>query len=271
MLYRYVIFYFWFEKLKSIDPEYRYNQRCRDEISIKLPHQNGWSSTNGVKWRQREWFLRLYAAGVCDRILPHSTAALTAPGRTSAGHGAPTSCHQSDRRQLSPYIWRPPGGSTLTPAPGFCCNLPRVRFKAVRAWKVKRVGLATALRKNAKSTKVARQSLLETLSVRCVWHLISMKKVSLGCRTWQFLSLHHLNFKWLQISTRKRSCKIDRIDSSDSPQSVQSQWTEYPDPLLQEWKERATLCLIGIRWKVQVRSTSVRDDRAALRKTTELN
>lgn len=68
-----------------------------------------------------------------------------------------------------------PGGSTLTPTPGFCWNLPRVRFKAVRAWKVKRVGLAMALRKNAKLIK-ARQSLLETLSVRRVWHLISIKK-----------------------------------------------------------------------------------------------
>lgn len=82
---------------------------------IKLPHQNGWSLSDGAKWRQWEWFLRLYAAGVCNRILPHSPAALTAPGRTSAAHGAPTSCHQSDRRQLSPYIWRPQGAPRWHP------------------------------------------------------------------------------------------------------------------------------------------------------------
>lgn len=60
---------------------------------------------------------------VCGRggVRPHSpslnstlTAMESCSGGQAAVTGAQTSCHQSDRRQLSPYIWRPRGLHTST-------------------------------------------------------------------------------------------------------------------------------------------------------------
>lgn len=85
-------------------------------LQMKPTRHNGWSSLYSVNWRKREWLLTQYVAGVCDHIPPHSTALLTALQACCGGQGAPTSCHQSDRRQLSPYIWRPRGLHTSTPS-----------------------------------------------------------------------------------------------------------------------------------------------------------
>ncbi len=73
------------------------------------------------------------------------------------GQAAPTSCHQSDRRQLSPYIWRPGGLHTSTGPTSLTKFLQRQRNEPTRAGKVKRVSLEMLLRKGAKQHWMMRE------------------------------------------------------------------------------------------------------------------
>lgn len=68
--------------------------------------------------------------------------------RTGSGHGAPTSCHRSDRRQLNLYIWRPKGRHVRVSLVKFFQRQRNEVTVTVRAGKVKRVSLEMSLRKS---------------------------------------------------------------------------------------------------------------------------
>ena len=100
---------------------------------------------------------------VCGRggVRPHSpslnstlTAMESCSGGQAAVTGAQTSCHQSDRRQLSPYIWRPRGLHTST-QPTSLTEFFSASEKTSSLWlhaqgKVKRASLVMLMRKSAK-------------------------------------------------------------------------------------------------------------------------
>lgn len=135
--------------------------------------QNGWVSPY-PSWLELKK-VRVTSHTVCGRgVWPHSSSlnsTLDSYGalhwRTSSGHAAPTSCHQSDRRQLSPYIWRPRGRHTSTRPTSLTKFLQRQRNEATRTGKVKRVSLEMLLRKSAKQQWVIRK-------LKPVWWLLGL-------------------------------------------------------------------------------------------------
>lgn len=94
----------------------------------------------------------LYVAAVCDHI-PSLNSTFDSYGALQWRPAAPTSCHQNDRRQLSPYIWRPLGLHMSTRPTSLTEFFEERRNRvplATQAGKVKRVSLEMTLRKSAK-------------------------------------------------------------------------------------------------------------------------